>query len=1176
MPPDVSARVLPRASCDLEEGELSPSPAAANLTTPAPPTENISISAAEAEAAALDFFEGVAAHRAEQCSKEWDSHSLTASPCALPSSDGVRTPETPAQADAARDGSEPQGPPSSLPEPAGVCSGPSTSRTPKGLPYGHGACPADSGSNPPCLPSASANENQGGGRPEGPCSLQEIQHVTQDQGPLSGVRPLLSPCGSIVGLLQQQPHQQQQQQPHDEATKSRGLLPLDLQKAHQQRMQTLDIQRGTEALDDPLHIGPNEDLMKHVQRLSTKIRAQEDEKRVMAEESFQLEQILKRQYHADIREKNEENKQLLQTNETLKQQLEKLNGECQGLRGALAVLDEVLDGFFNRQLRPPSTQEASEEKGGTAEPREAQAPSTCKLQDLYDALMDAFRAEASTLDKEAEEELRQRIEAACGLCRAATAGVVAAGVLSPSAWQGAHLMERLPSSSHSRAPRLSPLEATGAFEEKALKGSTSGLLRPLGSPPSSSEAQLETLKAQIERLRDNLGAFTEGVLHAHKRHVRSYKQLKTSKSGPQAPNKLELLKATARASSAGAPTSSMSEEKAPVVAAARGPPQGAPPALAAGPSVGAPLVGKEKARRPLWSNATMGGVTAKATKGPSSLQLQQPLLADPLRGTVLLPASHNRQQQQQQQRLRCKPCPGGTPLDVCCEGSCLGGPQQQQGAPSRTGIVLPPLKQRQRQSSRGPCTRRRAPSGGPSAHGGAAGRNLSNSASAVALLPALKPAASAAATSSKGLMGSASAVDLSVVGRHVGSSLTASNCFAPLYEGPPAPPLSVYGYTSGTRALHPSASPSAAARSQWGATARSNSSSSSSGRVFSRTRRSCSPIKERAQTGACVGPLKGGAPREASVGGAPSHRRRMTDVLSLESKVGPVGTEGKEKATRAPPPLYAKDAWEPPQFQGFGGPQGFYPLHWGGGSPPGYYPSLMGPHHSAARMPKELSPSASSTGGKSGRGPPVNGEEGGLMYKNRMWAPTNTRLVAAAGNQDAMAAAAAAAGLVPSSSGMYMYSQPPRAGGLPPSLMDLSPHYLMQQQHYRQPSPFGHSPTSPASAQAAGSFKARTPTSYNACNNNTLQYRLISPTSGRTPSLSSFSVSQGGSLGGPALGASAGAAQCGGCGLLSPMCYSNPPLRSPGSSSRSSSNIHSIQRPRRKGDEAGEWMHARP
>ncbi|KAL8435980.1 hypothetical protein ACSSS7_002025 [Eimeria intestinalis] len=1070
MPPDVSARVLPRASCDLEEGELSPSPAAANPASPRPPTENLSISAAEAEAAALDFFEGVAAHRAEQSSKEWESHSSTASPCALPSSEGVRTPEVAAQAEAAPDASERLDPPNSLPEPAGVCSGTSTGRTPKGGPLGKGACPANSSSSdPPCLPSARATEEQGGGRPQDSSFLPEIQHVSQDQAPLSSVRPLLSPCGSIVGLLQQ--HSQQQQQRHDEGTKSKALLPLDLHKAHQQRMQTLDVQRGTEALDDPLHIGPNEDLMQHVQRLSTKIRAQEDEK-------------------------------------------EKLNGECQGLRGALAVLDEVLEGFFNRQMRPPPPVEAPEENKGIAEPSETQAPSACNLQNLYDALMDAFRAEASTLDKEAEEELRQRIEAATALCRAATAGVVASGVLSSSAWHGGPLLDHLPARSIPGGPYA--VGATGPPGEQAVNGSTLGLLRPLGSPPSSSEAQLETLKAQIERLRDNLGAFTEGVLHAHKRHVRSHKQLKTIKSESQASEKLGALKAAGGASSAGgAPTFPVSEEKARLLAAARKPPPAALPVLPAGPPVGVPLMGKEKARRPLWSNATIGGGPPKTTKG--NVQLQQPLLADPLRGAVLLPASQSRHQPQQQQRLRCKPCPGGTPLDVCCEGSCGGGAPQQGRAPSRTGIVLPPLRQRQRQSSRGPCGRRRVPSGGPSSHGGAAGRNLSNSASAAALLPALKPAASAAATTSKGLMGSASAVDLSLVGRHVGSSQTAANRFVPLYEGPPLPPLGVYGYTPGTRSLHPSASPSAPARSQWGASARSNS-SSSSGRVFSRTRRSCSPIGERIRSGASGGPPGSGALREASVGGAPSHRRRMTDVLSLESKVGPVGSEGKEKAIRAPPPLYAKDAWEPPQFQPFGGPQGFFSLPWGGGPPPAYYPPPMGPHHSAARIPKELSPSAASTGGKSGKGPSIVGEEGGLPYSNnRMWTPTNTRLVAAAGNQEAMAAAAAAAGLVASSSGVYMYSQPPKTGG--PPLMGLSPHYLFQQQRYRQASPIGHSPTSSASAQAAGSFKAHTPSSFNACSPNPLQYRLISPTSGRTPSLSSFSAPQLGRL-------SAGAAAC--------------------------------------------------
>ena len=57
----------------------------------------------------------------------------------------------------------------------------------------------------------------------------------------------------------------------------------------------------------------------------------------MAEESFQLEKILKRQYHADIREKTEQNKQLKLANETLKQQLVCLTSAVQGLSYRVAV-----------------------------------------------------------------------------------------------------------------------------------------------------------------------------------------------------------------------------------------------------------------------------------------------------------------------------------------------------------------------------------------------------------------------------------------------------------------------------------------------------------------------------------------------------------------------------------------------------------------------------------------------------------------------------------------------------------------------------------------------------------------------------------------------------------------------------------------------------------------------
>lgn len=48
----------------------------------------------------------------------------------------------------------------------------------------------------------------------------------------------------------------------------------------------------------------------------------------MAEESFQLEQILKRQYHTDIRQKSEQNRQLALDNQTLRQQLVSRRDRC--------------------------------------------------------------------------------------------------------------------------------------------------------------------------------------------------------------------------------------------------------------------------------------------------------------------------------------------------------------------------------------------------------------------------------------------------------------------------------------------------------------------------------------------------------------------------------------------------------------------------------------------------------------------------------------------------------------------------------------------------------------------------------------------------------------------------------------------------------------------------------
>lgn len=145
------------------------------------------------------------------------------------------------------------------------------------------------------------------------------------------------------------------------------------------------------------------------------------------------------------------------------------------------------------------------------------------------------------------QELQQRIEAAAALCRAATAGAAAAAALSPTAWDRTFSDASLSRPSLGASPHAGLLPAaaepavpagpeslqSATAEETApapaaagppTEGETEegplGLLQPLGSPPPSSEAQLESLKAQIERLRENLGAFTEGVLHAHKRKQR--------------------------------------------------------------------------------------------------------------------------------------------------------------------------------------------------------------------------------------------------------------------------------------------------------------------------------------------------------------------------------------------------------------------------------------------------------------------------------------------------------------------------------------------------------------------------------------------------------------------------------------------------------------------------------
>ncbi|PFH38798.1 hypothetical protein BESB_011400 [Besnoitia besnoiti] len=67
-----------------------------------------------------------------------------------------------------------------------------------------------------------------------------------------------------------------------------------------------------------------------LQILAEKLQAQEEEKRTMQEESFQVEQLLKRQYYQDMQKKNAEN-------ETLKKQLDCLREEVNALNRHLSA-----------------------------------------------------------------------------------------------------------------------------------------------------------------------------------------------------------------------------------------------------------------------------------------------------------------------------------------------------------------------------------------------------------------------------------------------------------------------------------------------------------------------------------------------------------------------------------------------------------------------------------------------------------------------------------------------------------------------------------------------------------------------------------------------------------------------------------------------------------------------
>lgn len=127
------------------------------------------------------------------------------------------------------------------------------------------------------------------------------------------------------------------------------------------------------------------------------------------------------------------------------------------------------------------------------------------------------------------QDLQQRLEAAAAFCRATSAAAVAAASLSPTSsdrpqpdtqtviWPSVGLLPRGFSVTAALPEIGAAAAATAAEGVRSFKKDVVSR-RPLAEPDAShpsSQAQLESLKQQIERLRENLGAFTEGLLHAH-------------------------------------------------------------------------------------------------------------------------------------------------------------------------------------------------------------------------------------------------------------------------------------------------------------------------------------------------------------------------------------------------------------------------------------------------------------------------------------------------------------------------------------------------------------------------------------------------------------------------------------------------------------------------------------
>ncbi|CBZ49505.1 conserved hypothetical protein [Neospora caninum Liverpool] len=185
---------------------------------------------------------------------------------------------------------------------------------------------------------------------------------------------------------------------------NKALTRLDLSRAVYQRMKTVDVQRGTESVlleevedallrgpSSPAHEGPSTHSQAYsdsdfcprlsgkgecgdggfasgpafsaemancgdvgseaakLKMLAEKLQAQEEEKRTMQEESFQVEQLLKRQYYQDMRKKNAENEDLKKQLGRLREEMDALNRHLSAtlqhkdqLQNALALAQDAL------------------------------------------------------------------------------------------------------------------------------------------------------------------------------------------------------------------------------------------------------------------------------------------------------------------------------------------------------------------------------------------------------------------------------------------------------------------------------------------------------------------------------------------------------------------------------------------------------------------------------------------------------------------------------------------------------------------------------------------------------------------------------------------------------------------------------------------------------------------